>query len=36
MNRARVLAELVEKRPDLSPSPAYPGLVIRAGQMENA
>lgn len=27
---------LVARRPDLSPSPAYPGLAIRAGLMENA
>lgn len=36
MSAARVLGELVEKRPDLTPSPAYPGLVIRAGHLENA
>lgn len=36
MTAARVLAELVEKRPDIAPSPAYPGLVIRAGHLENA
>lgn len=36
MSGARVLADLVAKRPDLAPSPTYPGLAIRAGRMENA
>jgi hypothetical protein len=33
---ALVLADLTEKRPDITPSPAYPGLAIRAGHLENA
>lgn len=37
MNREpRVPAELIARRPDLDPSPALPGAVIHAAQMENA
>lgn len=32
----RALDELLTERPDLDPSPAYPGLAIRAGRLENA
>lgn len=37
MNRApRVPAELLDRRPDLTPCPALPGAVIHAAEMENA
>lgn len=37
MNRdPRVPAELLARRPDLEPSPALPGAVIHAAQMESA
>lgn len=37
MSRAsRPVDELLAERPDLVPSPAYPGLVIRAGYLESA
>jgi hypothetical protein len=32
----RPVDELLAERPDLVPSPAYPGLAIRAGYMESA
>jgi hypothetical protein len=37
MNRpTTVPAELIDRRPDLTPCPALPGAVIHAAQMENA
>jgi hypothetical protein len=37
MNREpRVPADLLDRRPDLTPSAALPGAVIHAAQMESA
>ena len=30
------LGGLLERRPDITPGPAYPGAVIRAGHLESA
>lgn len=37
MNReTRVPADLIDRRPDITPSPALPGAVLHAAQMESA